>query len=129
MLDSLKRYLLPLTLLLALLMAGSIDLLLASVPMVRSSPRHPVYSLGSPSEATALAAGEQILRFGPCLFGLYPGALAFSSPWQARDFLGLQGLPRAKWRLFQLSGDYRLDVTDGVLNKTLRLGRLVELPD
>ncbi len=129
MLDRLTRVLLPLCLLLALLMAASIDLLRASVPMVRQAPRHPIYALGSPADADELAAGEQILKYGPCLFGLYPGALVFSSPQQARDYLGLQGLPVAKWRLFQLSGDFRLDVSDGVLNKTLQLSHPMPLPE
>jgi len=48
---------------------------------------------------------------------------------QAKDFMGLKGYEPAEWRIFQLSGDYQLDVTDGVLNKTLQLTREVAAGD
>ena len=35
----------------------------------------------------------------------------------------LQGLSPDRWQIYQVSGDYQLDVTDGVLNKTLQLVR------
>ena len=63
------------------------------------------------------------MKLGPCLFGLYPGPLHFKSLAQAKDFIGLKGYEPEKWQIFQLSGDYRSDVTDGVLNKTLQLSR------
>lgn len=120
-----RRFSLPLGLLLALGMAALINLQLNSVPMVRSQPRHPVYTLSHTSDAEALARGESIVKLGPCLFGLYSGTQAFASAADARDYRGARGLDHQTWRIFRLSGDYQLDVTDGVLNKSLQLVELM----
>ena len=120
-----RRFSLPLGLLLALGMAALINLQLNSVPMVRSQPRHPVYTLSHTSDAEALARGESIVKLGPCLFSLYSGTQAFASTADARDYRGARGLDHQTWRIFRLSGDYQLDVTDGVLNKSLQLVELM----
>ncbi|WP_320153598.1 hypothetical protein [uncultured Tolumonas sp.] len=89
----------------------------------------PIYTISSPDDATALAQGKTVIKLGPCLFGLYPGAMAFKSQTEAKDFIGLKGYDPKKWRIFQLSGDYQLDVTEGVLNKTLQLSRDMTIND
>ena len=113
----------PLSLIIFAMVAAWVDIQRLSVPMVRPSPLHPVYTISSPDDAIALAQGKTVVKLGPCLFGLYPGAIAFQSLTQAKDFIGLKGYEPEKWRIFQLSGDYQLDVTEGVLNKTLQLSR------
>jgi len=118
-----KRFLIPLSLIIFAMVAAWVDIQRLSVPMVRPSPLHPVYTISSPDDAVALAQGKTVVKLGPCLFGLYPGAIAFQSLTQAKDFIGLKGYEPEKWRIFQLSGDYQLDVTEGVLNKTLQLSR------
>lgn len=118
-----KRFLIPLSLIIFAMVAAWVDIQQRSVPMVRPSPLHPVYTISSPDDAIALAQGKTVVKLGPCLFGLYPGAIAFQSLTQAKDFIGLKGYEPEKWRIFQLSGDYQLDVTEGVLNKTLQLSR------
>ena len=118
-----KRFLIPLLLIIFAMVAAWVDIQRLSVPMVRPSPLHPVYTISSPDDAVALAQGKTVVKLGPCLFGLYPGAIAFQSLTQAKDFIGLKGYEPEKWRIFQLSGDYQLDVTEGVLNKTLQLSR------
>lgn len=118
-----KRFLIPLSLIIFAMVAAWVDIQRLSVPMVRPSPLHPVYTISSPDDAIALAQGKTVVKLGPCLFGLYPGAIAFQSLTQAKDFIGLKGYEPEKWRIFQLSGDYQLDVTEGVLNKTLQLSR------
>ncbi len=118
-----KRFLIPLSLIIFAMVAAWVDIQRLSVPMVRPSPLHPVYTISSPDDAVALAQGKTVVKLGPCLFGLYPGAIAFQSLTQAKDFIGLKGYDPEKWRIFQLSGDYQLDVTEGVLNKTLQLSR------
>nr|WP_321240620.1 hypothetical protein [uncultured Tolumonas sp.] len=118
-----KRFLLPLSLIIFAAVAAWVDIQRISIPMIRPSPMHPIYTINSPDDATALAQGKTVIKLGPCLFGLYPGAMAFKSPTEAKDFIGLKGYDPKKWRIFQLSGDYQLDVTDGVLNKTLQLSR------
>ncbi len=118
-----KRFMIPLSLIIFAMVAAWVDIQRLSVPMVRPSPLHPVYTISSPDDAIALAQGKTVVKLGPCLFGLYPGAIAFQSLTQAKDFIGLKGYEPEKWRIFQLSGDYQLDVTDGVLNKTLQLSR------
>lgn len=118
-----KRFLIPLSLIIFAMVAAWVDIQRLSVPMVRPSPLNPVYTISSPDDAVALAQGKTVVKLGPCLFGLYPGAIAFQSLTQAKDFIGLKGYDPEKWRIFQLSGDYQLDVTEGVLNKTLQLSR------
>lgn len=118
-----KRFMIPLSLIIFAMVAAWVDIQRLSVPMVRPSPLHPVYTISSPDDAITLAQGKTVVKLGPCLFGLYPGAIAFQSLTQAKDFIGLKGYEPEKWRIFQLSGDYQLDVTEGVLNKTLQLSR------
>ena len=124
-----KRFLLPLSLIIFAAVAAWVDIQRISVPMIRISPLHPIYTISSPDDATALAQGKTVIKLGPCLFGLYPGAMAFKSPTEAKDFIGLKGYDPKKWRIFQLSGDYQLDVTEGVLNKTLQLSRDMTIND
>lgn len=124
-----KRLLIPIFLLLCIAIAVGVNLQLVSAPMIRSNPMNPVYTLGDSSDAADLAKGKEVIKLGPCMFGLYPGAMAFRSEQEAKDFLGLKGYDPKKWLIFQLSGDYRLDVTDGVLNKTLALSRQVNSTD
>ncbi|WP_024871590.1 hypothetical protein [Tolumonas lignilytica] len=124
-----KHFLIPLSLIMFIAVAVWVDIQLFNVPMIRASPAHPVYTISSPDDAAALASGHPVIKLGPCLFGLYPGAIAFQSVQQAKDFMGLKGYGAEKWKIFQLSGDYQLDVTDGVLNKTLQLSREVTTSD
>ncbi len=124
-----KRFLIPLSLIIFAVVAAMVDIQLLSIPMVRPTPLHPVYTISSPDDATSLTQGKTVIKLGPCLFGLYSGAIAFQSVTQAKDFMGLKGYESEKWRIFQLSGDYQLDVTDGVLNKTLQLTREVATGD
>ena len=124
-----KRFLIPLSLIIFTAVAAWVDIQRLSVPMIRPSPLHPVYTIGAPEDALDLTNGKAVVKLGPCLFGLYPGAMAFQSVMQAKDFMGLKGYEPAEWRIFQLSGDYQLDVTDGVLNKTLQLTREVAAGD
>ena len=121
MFKTLHRLLVPLALLLTLGMAALIDYQKASIPMVRSQPRHSIYVLESPRHQEALKAGQSILVLGPWCYGLFTGAQAFSSVSEATEFVDLKGLARDRWQIYQTSGDYRLDVIDGVLNKTLLL--------
>lgn len=123
--SGIKQLALPLCLLAALAMAALINLQLKGTPMVRSSPRYPIYTLGDADDARRLAQGERIVKLGPCLFGLYSGTLAFDSLQDAQDYLGARGLNKQQWQIFRLSGDFRLDVSDGLSNKTLLLQPLV----
>jgi heme O synthase-like polyprenyltransferase len=123
MFNTLHRLLVPLALLLALAMAALIDYQKASVPMVRAQPKHSVYVLESPRYVVTLQRGEIALALGPWCYGLLTGAQAFASVSEASDFVRLQGLDPQQWQIYQVSGDYQLDVTDGVLNKTLQLVR------
>lgn len=121
MLSRLKALSIPLLLLLGLGMAVAIDYQKASIPMVRTKPQSPLYVLDAPGKRDAVLAGEQLLVMGPWCYGLFTGAQAFSSVSEATEFIALKGLSQQKWQIYQTSGDYRLDVTDGVLNKTLLL--------
>ena len=121
MFKTLHRLLVPLALLLTLGMAALIDYQKASIPMVRSQPRHSIYVLESPRHLDSLKTGQSILVLGPWCYGLFTGAQAFSSVSEATEFVDLKGLARDRWQIYQTSGDYRLDVIDGVLNKTLLL--------
>ena len=76
-----------------------------------------------PRHQEALEAGQSVLVLGPWCYGLFTGTQAFASTSEATDFVRLQGLSPERWQIYQASGDYQLDVTDGVLNKTLQLVR------
>ena len=101
MFKTLHRLLVPLALLLTLGMAALIDYQKASIPMVRSQPRHSIYVLESPRHLEALKAGQSILVLGPWCYGLFTGTQAFASTSEATDFLRLQGLSperRPRWQ-------------------------------
>lgn len=118
-----QRFLIPLVLLCALGMAVGIDYQTSSIPMIRPQPRHPVYVLASPAQAQRIARGEEVLVLGPWCYGLFTGQQAFASRSEAADYLALKGLDQERLQLYVASGDYQLDVEQGVLNKTLRLVR------
>ena len=83
--------------------------------------------LRSKDDAVALAKGKTVFKMGPWLYGLYSGAIAFKSVADAKDFLTQKGYEPQRWRIFKLSGDYKLDVTDGVINKTLALSKEIDV--
>lgn len=122
-----KYLLLPLSLLIFLGVAAFIDYQKNNIPMIRAEPAHPVYTISSKDDATALAKGKTVLKMGPWLYGLYSGAIAFQNAADAKDFLAQKGYESQKWRIFELSGDYKLDVTDGVINKTLALSKEIDV--
>lgn len=101
--------------------AGFIDYQKHSVPMVRTDPANPVFTLANEGEVNAVKQGKIVLRMGPWLYGLRTGTTVFSSKLEAQDFMQQHSEPAEKWHVFLLSGDYTLDVKDGVLNKTLKL--------
>ena len=116
------RFLLVLISIIAVCAAAAfIDYQKHSVPMVRNDPASPVFSWATEGEATSVKQGKDILRMGPWLYGLRTGTTVFTSKLEADDYLKQQGEHPEKWHLFILSGDYSLDVTNGVLNKTLKL--------
>lgn len=121
MFRTLQSWLIPSALLLAVGMAILIDYQKASVPMQRPAPRHPVYVLDSPRYTTSLQKGKAVLAMGPWCYGVFTGAQAFSSVEDASEFIRLKGLNPDSLQIYQVSGDYQLDVTEGVLNKTLQL--------
>ena len=116
-----QRLLFPLALCIALGLAAFANYQLTSVPMIRPQVQRPVYVLAERDAANKLQAGQQVLALGPWCFGLFTGQEAFNSVRQARDFVGLKGLDTQTQYLYQTSGEYQLDTTDGVLNKTLAL--------
>lgn len=116
-----QRLLFPLALCIALGLAAFANYQLTSVPMIRPQIQRPLYVLAEAGAANKLADGQQVLALGPWCFGLFTGQQAFSSIRQARDFVGLKGLDSRSQHLYQTSGDYQFDTTDGVLNKTLAL--------
>ena len=73
--------------------------------------------------STEVRKGEVIVVCGPSGSGKSTPLSAFASVSEATDFLRLQGLSTDSWQIYQVSGDYQLDVSDGVLNKTLQLVR------
>jgi hypothetical protein len=124
-----KHFLIPFSLIIIIVVTAWVDIQRISVPMIRSSPTHPIYTISSSDDAHTLQQGKAVIKLGPCLFGLYPGAIAFQSVLEAKDFMGQKGYEPNKWMIFQLSGDYQLDVTNGVLNKTLQLSRYIAATD
>jgi hypothetical protein len=124
-----KHFLIPFSLIMIIAVTAWIDIQRISVPMIRSSPLHPIYTISSSNDASALQQGKTVIKLGPCLFGLYAGAIAFKSELEAKDFMGQKGYDPNKWKIYQLSGDYQLDVTEGVLNKTLQISGFITTTD
>ncbi len=122
-----KHLLIPFSLLIFLGVAVFIDYQKNNIPMIRPDPTHPVYTISSKDDAVALAKGKTVFKMGPWLYGLYSGAIAFKSVADAKDFLTQKGYEPQRWRIFKLSGDYKLDVTDGVINKTLALSKEIDV--
>ncbi|MCV6545999.1 MAG: hypothetical protein OIF56_01725 [Cohaesibacter sp.] len=89
-------------------------------PLVRSDPSQPIFTIGeTASYDPALRQGKSVVKFGPLLFGLYPGGLAFASQQDGEAYLRDKGWDLEKWAIYRLSGDYAQDVDDGFLNKSL----------
>ena len=55
-----KRFLIPLSPIIFTMVAVWVDIQRLSVPMVRPSPLHPVYTISSPDDAAALAQGKRL---------------------------------------------------------------------
>lgn len=91
----------------------------AMTPLVRSAPVDPIYTIGDNTYATALSEGRSVVKFGPLLFGLYPGGLAFASPDEAATYLLAQNLDPKAWRIYALSGSYGADSAEGFLTRSL----------
>jgi hypothetical protein len=109
----------------------SIELRRAAKITVTVSPQQAVYTVGRQQEATELRAGARVIRYGPLFWGLYPGAVAFRTPSEALKYLQGRGESLAQWQVFQLSGEYDLDVEDGRepnrINKSLVVTELVRV--
>ena len=109
----------------------SYELRNASRITVSVSPQQPVYTVGRASDAKKIASGEQVIRYGPMFWGLYPGVPAFRTPGAARKFLEDNMMDRAEWRVYQLSGEYDLDVDEAQspnrINKSLAVVEQVKL--
>ncbi|MBO9472077.1 hypothetical protein J7413_00855 [Shimia sp. R10_1] len=89
-------------------------------PVVRVSPTAPVFTIGERSSYTpALEAGKTVVKFGPLVFGLYPGGLAFASQQHAQNHMRANGWDLKKWAVYELSGDYAQDTKDGFLTNSL----------
>ncbi len=98
---------------------------------VSVSPLQPVYTVGRVGDAKKIASGEQVIRYGPMFWGLYPGVPAFRTPGTALKFLEDGMMDRAAWQVYLLSGEYDLDVDESQspnrVNKSLAVVETVRL--
>jgi len=63
-----KRFLIPLSLIIFTAVAAWVDIQRLSVPMIRPSPLHPVYTIGAPEDAIDLTKGKLLSNWAPvCL--------------------------------------------------------------
>ena len=90
-----------------------------SIPIHRHNILTPIYSIGDKSYELALKENKTVVKFGPMFMGIYPGGLAFPNPEGARKFMIENNWDLQKWNIYQLSGDYRKDVKNGHINKSL----------
>ena len=87
---------------------------------MRTNIKKPIYTVGELSTYTpALKSRKKVVKFGPLFFGLYNGGLAFPTPKQARSYLTKNDWDLSLWSVYELSGDYTIDVTNGFINKSL----------
>ncbi|WP_120631478.1 hypothetical protein [Ruegeria sp. EL01] len=91
-----------------------------ATPTVRTDVSTPVYSLGElQSYDSALSDGRVVVKFGPMFLGLYPGGQAFTTVEAAASYMSQNDWDPAAWGIYELSGDFLLDVSGGYTNKSL----------
>jgi hypothetical protein len=86
----------------------------AAQPALREPSANPIYTIGDRGLGANLSAGKRPVKLGPMFYGLYPGGFAFRTPEEARAYLAEKKLDSAKWRVYELAGDFAADaVTRG----------------
>ena len=91
-----------------------------TVPTVRDDVANPIYTIGERATySAALNSGADVLKFGPMVFGLYPGGMAFASAQDARDYLREHGWSPDRWSVYKLSGDFVRDSTKGHITSSM----------
>ncbi|MBW2368392.1 MAG: hypothetical protein JRH15_10935 [Deltaproteobacteria bacterium] len=106
-----------------ILMIGLWQFKKASEPVIRRNTKAPAYAIGDHHYDRGLEKGRVVLKFGPILWGLIAGGVAFESPEAAAAHIHETGMQTDQWGVFRLSGDYRLDVEQkngiGYMKKTM----------
>ncbi len=82
----------------------------AAQPVLREPGPNPIYTIGDRALGAGLAGGKRPIKLGPMFRGLYPGGFAFRTPQEARAYLAEKRLDPAKWRVYELAGDFAVDV-------------------
>lgn len=82
----------------------------AAQPVLREPGANPIYTIGDRGLGAGLSAGKRPVKLGPMFRGLYPGGFAFRTADEARAYLAEKKLDTAKWRVYELAGDFALDV-------------------
>lgn len=82
----------------------------AAQPLLREPGPNPIYTIGDRALGAGLAAGSRAVKLGPMFYGLYPGGFAFRTPQEARAYLAQKRLDTARWRVYELAGDFAMDV-------------------
>lgn len=82
----------------------------AAQPALREPTANPIYTIGDRGLGASLSVGKRPVKLGPMFYGLYPGGFAFRTPEEARAYLAEKRLDSAKWRVYELAGDYPADV-------------------
>lgn len=89
-------------------------------PVVRATVADPIFTIGArESYDTALAQDKTVVKFGPMLFGLYPGGLAFENADAAHAHMLAHNWDPQKWAIYKLSGSYGQDSAGGYLTHSL----------
>lgn len=82
----------------------------AARPVLREPGANPIYTIADRALGANLSEGRRVVKFGPMFHGLYPGGFAFRTPEEARAYLAEKRLDLAKWRVYELAGDFAVDV-------------------
>lgn len=107
-------------------------------PLERTDIKNPIYAVGEAIDLadtlgnTGAIQEKKIVKFGPAFWGQYPGGRAFSTIADAEQFLVENNKVIKGWAIYQLSGDFSLDIylIDGTpyINKSLIVIQLAKKP-
>ena len=110
LMDLMMKYLLIIIAVLIIAFIGVKDMF---TPFERKVIDQPIYTIGDSSYKDAIGRGQNVVKLGPVLWGLYKGGLAFSTAEEAQQFYhknraDFQDLDD-DWFIIELSGDFVQD--------------------
>ena len=93
-----------------LIVIGMMEFLKSAQATIRITIDEPIYTIAGSDYSVAMSKGKHVIKLGPMLWGLYPGAVAFKTPEDAATYMKKKGINEEELAVYRLSGNYKLDV-------------------